>query len=133
MVKCCTRDIECNSNDYKEAGKNITTNNTTNNNNINNGNEIIASELSVNCFNSLKALYDTVQISFCKSITASSISWLEMMIVEISLRNRDRFAIIWPILKSHYIKTLGDPYELPINYITERLFFFIYIMYIFFV
>jgi hypothetical protein len=51
--------------------------------------------------------------------SASSIAWLEMMLVELSLRNRDRFAICWPILKAHYQKCLGNHFT-QLSYVSER-------------
>ena len=38
----------------------------------------------------------------------SSRCWLEMILVETSLRNRDRFSLLWPIISKHYEKTLGN-------------------------
>ena len=35
-------------------------------------------------------------------ISMASASWLEMLIVEITLRNRDRFNLLWPSLERHY-------------------------------
>merc|ERR1711871_99444 len=37
----------------------------------------------------------------------SSRCWLEMILVETSLRNRDRFSLLWPIISKHYETTLG--------------------------
>jgi hypothetical protein len=64
-----------------------------------------------------KAQHDFVSSS--SVISASSIAWLEMSVVEISLRNRDRFAVIWPILKKHYLETLTNV-KSGLSYITER-------------
>ena len=57
----------------------------------------------------------------------SSRSWLEMILVETSLRNRDRFSLLWPHISSHYGRTLGrlGPTSTPdaiikFNYTTER-------------
>lgn len=39
-------------------------------------------------------------------ISASSISWLENLLVEASLRNRDRLSLFWNLLVRHYEKTI---------------------------
>jgi hypothetical protein len=51
--------------------------------------------------------------------SAASISWLEMILVEISLRNRDRFSLYWPVLKLHYQKCLGTNFT-KLSYVAER-------------
>lgn len=51
--------------------------------------------------------------------SASSGSWLEMVLAEAALRNRDRFIQIWPVVGKHYKNTLSASKTL--NYITERL------------
>lgn len=53
------------------------------------------------------------------SFSSSSVAWLEMVLVEISLRNRDRFGTFWPILKHHYIRVLSGPL-VTLSYVTER-------------
>jgi len=53
------------------------------------------------------------------SFSSSTIAWLEMILVDVSLRNRDRFNIIWPILKHHYLKVLSGSY-VKLSYISER-------------
>lgn len=53
------------------------------------------------------------------SFSSSTIAWLEMILVDVSLRNRDRFNIIWPILKHHYLKVLSGSY-VKLSYIAER-------------
>ena len=53
------------------------------------------------------------------SFSSSTVSWLEMVLVEISLRNRDRFSTFWPILKHHYIRVLSGPL-VDLSYVTER-------------
>lgn len=54
-----------------------------------------------------------------QSFSSASVAWLEMVLVEVSLRNRDRFQSFWPILKHHYIRSLcGSSVQL--SYITER-------------
>jgi hypothetical protein len=52
------------------------------------------------------------------SLSSSSVSWLEMLLVETALRNRDRFALLWPILSSHYRSCFGSEREL--SYPLER-------------
>ena len=39
-------------------------------------------------------------------ISSSSASWLEMVIVDVILRNRDRFGVLWATFESHYIRSL---------------------------
>lgn len=51
--------------------------------------------------------------------SAASIAWLEMLLVEIVLRNRDRFHLCWPYLKYHYTRSLGNSFH-KLSYITER-------------
>ncbi len=50
--------------------------------------------------------------------SACSCAWMEMVLVEVSLRNRDRFATIWPVVGRHYCATLNAAAYL--SYITER-------------
>ena len=65
----------------------------------------------------LGATCDTILQEF-DAISASSTSWLEMVLVEGVLRNRDRFALLWPHLSDHYRKTLVVASEF--NYSLER-------------
>jgi hypothetical protein len=51
--------------------------------------------------------------------SSASVAWLEMVLVEVSLRNRDRFSSFWPILKHHYIRALCGP-AVQLSYVTER-------------
>ncbi|KAJ1390138.1 hypothetical protein B484DRAFT_439804, partial [Ochromonadaceae sp. CCMP2298] len=53
------------------------------------------------------------------ALSAPTVSWLEMILVEVSLRNRDRFTSFWPILKAHYLRTLTGPH-VRLSYTTER-------------
>ena len=39
-------------------------------------------------------------------VSPSSVSWLENLLVETSLRNRDRLFIFWILLSQHYEKTI---------------------------
>jgi hypothetical protein len=39
--------------------------------------------------------------------TEASASWLEVMVVEVALRNRDRMTLIWPILVEHYTRAFA--------------------------
>lgn len=39
-------------------------------------------------------------------VSPSSVSWLENLLVETSLRNRDRLFIFWVLLSQHYEKTI---------------------------
>lgn len=52
-------------------------------------------------------------------ISAASAAWLESMLVDIALRNRDRLMIIWPLLRSHYLASLAQAVA-PTSYVTER-------------
>jgi hypothetical protein len=40
--------------------------------------------------------------------TLASCCWIENIVVDVILRNRDRFVLCWPHLKSHYMRTLAD-------------------------
>ena len=55
-------------------------------------------------------------------LSAAAVSWLEMLLVEVALRNRDRFASIWPLLRDHYTRTIGPKSVSMANlsYIAER-------------
>lgn len=53
------------------------------------------------------------------SFSSSTVAWLEMVLVEVSLRNRDRFHTFWPILRHHYIRVLSGPH-VSLCYVTER-------------
>jgi hypothetical protein len=53
-------------------------------------------------------------------MSRASIAWLELLVVEIAIRNRDRFALLWPILSSHYLRSLGNTKEICVDYILER-------------
>lgn len=53
------------------------------------------------------------------SFSSSTVAWLEMVLVEVSLRNRDRFNTFWPILRHHYVRVLSGPH-VTLSYITER-------------
>jgi hypothetical protein len=41
------------------------------------------------------------------SASVASCAWLEMLVVETALRNRDRFALLWPTLSMHYRRMIG--------------------------
>lgn len=53
------------------------------------------------------------------SFSSSTVAWLEMVLVEVSLRNRDRFHTFWPILRHHYVRVLSGPH-VALSYVTER-------------
>jgi hypothetical protein len=46
-------------------------------------------------------------VYFLPNPSESSRCWLEMVLVETALRNRDRFSLLWPHLSGHYGRTLG--------------------------
>ncbi len=48
------------------------------------------------------------QLDFSKILSFASASWLEAVLVEVVLRNRDRFNLCWPIVLSHYSSTICD-------------------------
>jgi hypothetical protein len=50
--------------------------------------------------------------------SASSIAWLEMILADIALRNRDRFHLIWPALSKHYFDSLNSVSQ--VDYCVER-------------
>lgn len=54
-----------------------------------------------------------------KSISTSSLAWLEVVLVEIALRNRDRFHVCWPTLRAHYLRSLGSQ-SFKLSYVAER-------------
>eukprot|EP01038_Epipyxis_sp_PR26KG_P004477 gene4477-6328_t len=103
--------------DLKNIGSNIDIFN-----NDSNNAELLEVDQHVKSKEALSKLYVQSQKSFCESnkpISASSVAWLEMIIVEVALRNRDRFGSFWPILKQHYLKTLIGS-NVTLSYITER-------------
>jgi hypothetical protein len=55
----------------------------------------------------------------CASISSSSMAWLEVILVELALRNRDRFQVCWPILRAHYLRSLGSV-SFKLSYVAER-------------
>jgi hypothetical protein len=61
----------------------------------------------------LNRLYDMLP-----NCSECSCSWLEMLLADIVLRNRDRFSLIWPTLEQHYKCTLGP--NATLNFVTER-------------
>jgi hypothetical protein len=40
--------------------------------------------------------------------TEASSAWLEMVLVEAALRNRDRMSLIWPMISAHYSRPFGE-------------------------
>lgn len=69
-----------------------------------------------------RGLFNDCQKTICTnkhSFSSSTIAWLEMVLVEVSLRNRDRFHVFWAVLKHHYIRVLSGP-SVKLSYITER-------------
>eukprot|EP01037_Dinobryon_pediforme_P019177 gene19177-19550_t len=69
------------------------------------------------------ALFGTSDTLLKKDDTdTEKVSWLEMLLVEVALRNRDRFASIWPLLRDHYTRTIGPKSVSMANlsYIAER-------------
>lgn len=59
------------------------------------------------------------QLTAIGSLTWSSAAWLEMLLVEVSLSNRDRFGVVWPLLKTHFSKVLGGS-TVSMSYLSER-------------
>ena len=62
-------------------------------------------------------------VSSPQMFSTSCIAWLEMVLVEVALRNRDRFHALWPLLRNHFIRTLSSPASdcaVPLSYVTER-------------
>ena len=50
----------------------------------------------------------------------SSRCWLEMILVQTTLQNNERFALLWPLISAHYSKMLGRESHVPFDYSTER-------------
>lgn len=59
------------------------------------------------------------QASALPGSSSASCSWMEIIVVDSALRNRDRFAVLWPILESHYERTLLRT-NVPLSYANER-------------
>ena len=51
-------------------------------------------------------------------ISPASCAWFELILYEITIRNRDRFHLIWPVLEKHYSKCISNCYIL--SYPLER-------------
>jgi len=51
-------------------------------------------------------------------ISPASCAWFELILYEITIRNRDRFHLIWPVLEKHYTKCISNCYIL--SYPLER-------------
>jgi hypothetical protein len=59
--------------------------------------------------------------SVCQDLPSPSLptcAWLEMVLVDTALRNRDRFQLLWPSLEAHYGRTLCGCDA--VTYLTER-------------
>ena len=58
------------------------------------------------------------------ALSAAAVSWLEVLLVDVALRNRDRFSVVWPLLRDHYKRTLFGAEDgggsIQLSYITER-------------
>ena len=54
----------------------------------------------------LKQCLDQVTARLLPPTEASS-AWLEMVLVESSLRNRDRMGLVWPVISRHYVTSFG--------------------------
>ena len=81
------------------------------NQNVDVTNDNIASDTTANEFELSIAKLHTFVTSVADNLPSPSESsrcWLEMILVETSLRNRDRFSLLWPIISKHYEKTLGN-------------------------
>jgi hypothetical protein len=66
-----------------------------------------------------QSAYDDESALDLPPISAASAAWLENILVDIALRNRERLLIIWPLLRAHYVNTLGQGVVIS-SYITER-------------
>ena len=58
----------------------------------------------------------TLSVVVSKSVSASSVSWLEMMLASVCSRNRDRFASLWPLMSVHYRNTLLNAKKLTYSF-----------------
>jgi hypothetical protein len=65
------------------------------------------------------AVNDDESILELPPVSAASAAWLENILVDIALRNRERLMIIWPLLRAHYVNTLSHGVVVT-SYITER-------------
>jgi hypothetical protein len=61
-----------------------------------------------------------LKIKSSLSVSRASVAWFEMLLVEISLRNRDRFGAFWPLLSAHYSRVLIESSHITMSYVTER-------------
>lgn len=76
---------------------------------------------NVSARNSALAFFGAVAeiVSAADSVSKASVAWYEMLLVEVALRNRDRFGSLWPILSQHYARTLSEQ-QAHFSYVTER-------------
>ena len=58
----------------------------------------------------------TLSVVVSKNVSASSVSWLEMMLASVCSRNRDRFASLWPLMSVHYRNTLLNAKKLTYSF-----------------
>lgn len=75
-----------------------------------------------NCLKShISQLFTTVisNLFSSSSVSRASAAWFEIQLVEVALRNRDRFGAVWPCLAEHYSRTLSGPVS-DLSYVTER-------------
>jgi hypothetical protein len=97
--------------------------NANNNSNNNSGNNHPTKTVPIHYYRNSENFLDTSSFislgRIHRYVSKSSIAWLEMMLIEIALRNRDRFALYWPILKLHYQKCLGNQFT-RLSYVSER-------------
>lgn len=79
---------------------------------------VITEDISI--VESMSPLQEVVMetINALPSVSFPTETWMEMVLVEIALRNRERFHVLWPVLAAHYRSTLRDCVEL--SYSSER-------------
>jgi hypothetical protein len=66
-------------------------------------------------------LTKTINTSIMPASTPASLAWFEKVIVDVTVRNRDRFNSFFPLLKDHYVQHLSSSLSKSSpSYITER-------------
>ncbi len=82
--------------------------------------DVVCMDRNLGSLRRISRVFEEIELSLrsARSISSSSVAWLEMLLVEVSLRNRDRFGVIWPLLIRHYTETLDDFHSL--TYVAER-------------
>jgi hypothetical protein len=65
----------------------------------------------------LTSITNGIVLKYCHA-SLSSRAWFEMVAVDVVLKNRDRCALLWPLLESHFLSLRTE--NQPVSYVVER-------------